>query len=95
LCTNKKQFEAWLELIIKNLESISIRPPSSTLVNMGITRDSRHKRSLSGARPKDYKKKRAHEKGRQAANTRIGPKRIHTVRVRGGNLKFRALRLER
>jgi ribosomal protein S8E len=24
----------------------------------------------------------------------VGPKRVHTVRCRGGNLKFRALRLE-
>lgn len=40
------------------------------------------------------RKKRAFELGRQPANTRIGPKRIHVVRVRGGNKKFRALRLE-
>ena len=39
-------------------------------------------------------KKRAFEAGRQPANTRIGPKRIHLVRTRGGNRKFRALRLE-
>lgn len=32
--------------------------------------------------------------GRQAANTKIGTKRIHPIRVRGGNTKFRALRLE-
>lgn len=38
--------------------------------------------------------KRAWEAGRQPANTRIGPKRIHTVRVRGGNTKYRALRLD-
>ncbi|KAI5295112.1 ribosomal protein S8A [Ascosphaera acerosa] len=37
---------------------------------------------------------RAFEKGRQPANTRIGTKRIHLVRTRGGNQKFRALRLE-
>ena len=36
----------------------------------------------------------AFEKGRQPANTRIGAKRIHLVRTRGGNQKFRALRLE-
>lgn len=30
----------------------------------------------------------------QPANTRIGAKRIHTVRVRGGNTKHRALRLD-
>lgn len=39
-------------------------------------------------------KKRAFEAGRQESNTRIGPKRIHLVRTRGGNRKFRALRLE-
>ena len=37
---------------------------------------------------------RAFEKGRQPANTRIGPKRIHLVRTRGGNQKFRALRID-
>jgi len=39
-------------------------------------------------------KKRAFEAGRQEANTRIGPKRVHTVRTRGGNSKYRALRLD-
>ena len=57
---------------------------------MGITRDSRHKRSATGARHAYYRKKRQFELGRQAANTRIGPKRIHDVRVRGGNIKPRA-----
>lgn len=37
---------------------------------------------------------RAFEKGRQPANTRIGGKRIHLVRTRGGNRKFRALRVD-
>ncbi len=32
--------------------------------------------------------------GRPAALTKLGPKRIHGVRVRGGHIKFRALRLE-
>merc|ERR1711964_866901 len=32
--------------------------------------------------------------GRQMAMTKIGSKRIHSVRVRGGNKKFRALRLD-
>ncbi|KAF0645671.1 hypothetical protein FPSE5266_06405 [Fusarium pseudograminearum] len=41
-----------------------------------------------------YRKKRAFEAGRQGANTRIGPKRVHTVRTRGGNHKYRALRLD-
>lgn len=61
---------------------------------MGISRDSRHKRSASGAKRAYYRKKRAFEKGRQPANTRIGNKRIHLVRTRGGNQKFRALRLD-
>jgi len=61
---------------------------------MGISRDSRHKRSASGAKRAYYRKKRAFEAGRQESNTRIGAKRIHLVRTRGGNRKFRALRLE-
>ncbi|KAF1345309.1 ribosomal protein S8e/ribosomal biogenesis NSA2 [Delphinella strobiligena] len=61
---------------------------------MGISRDSRHKRSASGAKRAYYRKKRAFEKGRQPANTRIGSKRIHLVRTRGGNRKFRALRID-
>ena len=31
---------------------------------------------------------------RPPAHTKIGPKRIHVVRCRGGNLKFRAMRLD-
>jgi len=61
---------------------------------MGITRTSRHKRSASGAQRSHYRKKRKFELGRQPALTKLGPKRIHTVRTRGGNEKFRALRLE-
>lgn len=61
---------------------------------MGISRDSRHKRSASGAKRAYYRKKRAFELGRQPANTRIGAKRVHVVRTRGGNHKYRALRLD-
>lgn len=61
---------------------------------MGLTRASWYKRSATGARRVVPAKKRAHQLGRQSANTRLGPKRIHAVRVRGGNLKQRALRLE-
>ena len=60
----------------------------------GISRSSRHKRSASGAQRAHYRKKRKFELGRQPANTKLGPKRIHTVRTRGGNVKYRALRLE-
>merc|ERR1712066_766829 len=38
--------------------------------------------------------KRKFEMGRPAAMTKIGEKNIHVVRARGGNLKFRALRLD-
>ncbi|EJU03954.1 40S ribosomal protein S8 [Dacryopinax primogenitus] len=61
---------------------------------MGISRSSRHKRSATGAQRPAYRKKRKFELGRQPANTKLGPKRVHTVRVRGGNLKYRALRLD-
>lgn len=61
---------------------------------MSISRDSRHKRSHTGAKRSQYRKKRKFELGRQPSSTKIGAKRIHTVRVRGGNLKYRALRLE-
>lgn len=62
---------------------------------VGISRDSRHKRSATGAKRAHYRKKRKFELGRQAANTKLaGPKRIHLVRVRGGNYKHRALRLD-
>lgn len=61
---------------------------------MGISRDSNHKRTASGAKKAQLHKKRKFELGRQGANTKIGPKRIHSVRTRGGNQKFRALRIE-
>ncbi|CAL9732306.1 small ribosomal subunit protein eS8B [Monosporozyma unispora] len=61
---------------------------------MGISRDSRHKRSATGAKRAQFRKKRKFELGRQPANTKIGTKRIHSVRTRGGNQKFRALRIE-
>ncbi|KAI9760758.1 MAG: ribosomal protein S8A [Chaenotheca gracillima] len=61
---------------------------------MGISRDSRHKRAATGAKRAYYRKKRNFEAGRQPANTRIGAKRIHVVRVRGGNRKFRGLRID-
>ena len=38
---------------------------------MGINRDSRHKRRATGGRMPIHKKKRAFEKGRPAANTRL------------------------
>lgn len=60
---------------------------------MGISRDSRHKRRHTGGVMPIHQKKRAFEKGRPMASTKIGEKRIRKIRVRGGNSKFRALRL--
>ena len=63
---------------------------------MGISRDSRHKRRNTGGRRHLHKKKRAFEKARPAAMTKLAKdeKRIRVIRVRGGNKKFRALRLD-
>ncbi|XP_074608468.1 small ribosomal subunit protein eS8-like [Acropora palmata] len=61
---------------------------------MGISRSSWHKRRATGGKKKPIRKKRKFELGRPPANTKIGAKRIHLVRTRGGNRKYRALRLE-
>lgn len=61
---------------------------------MGISRDSRHKRRATGGRMPIHKKKRQFEGGRVPANTKLGEKRVRHIRVRGGNSKFRALRLQ-
>ena len=44
--------------------------------------------------PPTCRKKRKFELARPAAMTKLAPQRIHTVRVRGGNKKYRALRLD-
>ena len=41
-----------------------------------------------------HQKKRKFEMGRQPAMTRLGAKRVRPVRCRGGNLKYRALKLD-
>merc|ERR1712066_1133409 len=63
--------------------------------NMGISRDSRHKRRLTGGRMPIHKKKRKFESGKPAANTKLADKRIRLVRMRGGNYKKRALRINK
>merc|ERR1712167_177614 len=61
---------------------------------MGLSRDSRHKRRATGGRRAIHIKKRKYEMARPAAMTKIGEKRIvKVVRVRGGNYKYRAMRL--
>eukprot|EP01088_Endostelium_zonatum_P001043 TRINITY_DN11315_c0_g1_i1.p1 TRINITY_DN11315_c0_g1~~TRINITY_DN11315_c0_g1_i1.p1 ORF type:complete len:243 (-),score=65.75 TRINITY_DN11315_c0_g1_i1:43-771(-) len=61
---------------------------------MGISRDSKHKRRNTGGKRKIHRKKRKYELGRPAAMTRLGTKRIHLVRCRGGMIKHRALKLD-
>ena len=61
---------------------------------MGISRENRHKHRLTGGRRNIHQKKRKYEMGRPSAMTKIGTKRVQPIRVRGGNMKFRALRLE-
>ncbi|WAR17384.1 RS8-like protein [Mya arenaria] len=61
---------------------------------MGISRDKWHKRRSTGGRVNQLRQKRKFELGRPPSNTKLGPKRIHTVRTRGGNKKYRALRLD-
>uniref|UniRef100_A0A5F7ZE27 40S ribosomal protein S8 n=2 Tax=Macaca TaxID=9539 RepID=A0A5F7ZE27_MACMU len=61
---------------------------------MGISRDNWHKRHKTGDKRKPYHKKHKYELGCLAANTKIGPHRIHTVRAQGGNKKCGALRLD-
>eukprot|EP00803_Ostreobium_quekettii_P009842 evm.model.scf_2594.1 EVM.evm.TU.scf_2594.1 scf_2594:1282-4746(+) len=62
---------------------------------MGITRDSLHKRNKTGGRKGKWRKKRKYLLGRPSANTKLSAKvAVRRVRVRGGNFKFRALRLD-
>jgi hypothetical protein len=61
----------------------------------GISRDSLHKRRATGGRQKAWRKKKKYELGRQPANTKLSSNvAVRTVRTRGGNTKFRALRLD-
>merc|ERR1712118_417528 len=41
-----------------------------------------------------HQKKRKFEMGRPAAMTKLGAKRVRSVRCRGANMKYRALRLD-
>jgi len=62
---------------------------------MGISRDSLHKRRATGGRKKHWRKKKKYELGRQPANTKLSSNvAVRRVRTRGGNSKFRALRLD-
>eukprot|EP00931_Biecheleriopsis_adriatica_P080106 TRINITY_DN5345_c0_g1_i6.p1 TRINITY_DN5345_c0_g1~~TRINITY_DN5345_c0_g1_i6.p1 ORF type:complete len:206 (+),score=54.89 TRINITY_DN5345_c0_g1_i6:80-697(+) len=61
---------------------------------MGIGRDSRHKHYKTGGRSNTSIKKRKYEMGRPATLCKLGAKRVRSVRCRGGNMKYRALRLD-
>eukprot|EP00792_Barthelona_sp_PAP020_P007125 TRINITY_DN3113_c0_g1_i3.p1 TRINITY_DN3113_c0_g1~~TRINITY_DN3113_c0_g1_i3.p1 ORF type:complete len:184 (+),score=36.91 TRINITY_DN3113_c0_g1_i3:74-625(+) len=65
---------------------------------MAISRDTHHKRKLSGGRRMAWRDKRRYQKGRAPSMTKLitskdQKPRIRVVRTRGGNQKFRALRL--
>ena len=53
-----------------------------------------HKCRNTGGRRSKFRMKRKFELGRPAAMTKIGERKVQSVRARGGNLKFRALRLD-
>merc|ERR1712151_1293590 len=52
------------------------------------------KHRKTGGRRNIHQKKRKFEMGRPPAMTKLGAKRIRTVRGRGANMKYRALRLD-
>merc|ERR1711884_680347 len=60
----------------------------------GISRDHWHKRRATGGKKCPIRKKRKFELARPPAMTKLAPQRIHTLRTRGGNKKYRALRLD-
>merc|ERR1712141_155473 len=67
---------------------------SANLFAMGISRDSEHKRRATGGKRPQTRKKRAFLMGRPSSMTKLAPHRVHHVRTRGGNMKYRALRLD-
>merc|ERR1712012_1528156 len=64
------------------------------VVKMGISRDHWHKRRATGGKKCPIRKKRKFELARPPAMTKLAPQRIHTLKTRGGNKKYRALRLD-
>ncbi|KAL0251922.1 hypothetical protein GEMRC1_001134 [Eukaryota sp. GEM-RC1] len=65
---------------------------------MSVSRDTDHKRKATGGLRKQWRKKRQYQLARQPAMTKLtvgkdADKRVRAVRVRGGNTKLRALRL--
>ena len=87
-------FSSFQELELTFVVSLSLSL-SSLKILAGIARDSLHKRRSTGGRQKKWRKKRKYESGRIPAGTKINSNTcVRRVRVRGGNYKFRALRLD-
>jgi len=61
---------------------------------MGISRDKWHKRRATGGKRAPIRMKRKFELGRQPAMTKVGERRVHQVRCRGGYIKFRAIKVD-
>ncbi|AFN82554.1 40S ribosomal protein S8 [Encephalitozoon romaleae SJ-2008] len=61
---------------------------------MGINHRGDHKRRKTGAKAVISRKKRNNRAGSQPSATKIGERRVMPVRVRGGNRKHKALRLD-
>ena len=68
--------------------------PTAPPPTAGISRNGIYKRRATGAKQSKWHKKRKYELGRVPANTKLGHKDVRPVRVRGGNQKQRALRLD-
>ena len=68
-----------------------VGPWAPLLSHIGISWDKWHKCHKTGDRRKPYHKNWTYELGRLAANTKIGPSRIYTVRVWRGNKKYQGL----
>jgi small subunit ribosomal protein S8e len=61
---------------------------------MAIWQSKWRKRRKTGGKRRPYRSKRKRELGRPPSHTKLAPKRIVTVRARGGKIKRRALRLD-
>jgi small subunit ribosomal protein S8e len=58
---------------------------------MSVWHGDMHKKTLSGARKKGYRKKRKYEQGTFPAETIMGERKRKVARGRGGNLKLKVL----
>lgn len=70
---------SWLFARFTSLGTWTDSARNSLTFLAGISRDHWHKRRATGGKRKPLRKKRKFELGRPAANTKLGPQRIHTV----------------